>query len=99
MLDALTKSGSTNSSSLKRPNSFKIYPNPAKDELFFSAINHNGTNRIDIRDITGNLIKSIDNKAVSSETCRIDIAGMKKGMYLLSVTNGEKTVTGKFLVE
>ncbi len=99
MLDALTKSVTTNSSSLKNPNSFKIYPNPAKEELFFSSDSFNQETRIDIRDITGRLIKSFYSEPVATEIHRIDIKGMRQGMYLLSASNNGKTVTGKFLVE
>ncbi len=99
MLDALTKSGTTNSSLIKIPNSFKIYPNPAKDELFFFSDNFSGVTKIDIHDITGRLIKSIYSESVATEISRIKIGEMKQGMYLLSASNNGKTVTGKFLVE
>jgi aryl-phospho-beta-D-glucosidase BglC (GH1 family) len=99
MLNALTKSGTTNSSSLKERGSFKIYPNPAKDELFFSVKDFNGATKIYISNITGSLIKSFNSEAVKTEFNRIDIAGLKQGMYFLIASNNGKTVTGKFLVE
>lgn len=99
MLDALTKSGTTNSSMLKERGSFKIYPNPAKDELFFLSDNLNGVTKINILDISGRLIKSIYSESVAAEISRINISGMTEGMYLLSASNNGKTVTCKFLVE
>lgn len=99
MLDALTKSGTTNSSSLKKTDSFKIYPNPAKDELFFSSGNLSGATLFEIRDITGRILKAFDTETVTNEIARLDISGMKPGMYLLSAKSNGNAVSGKFLVE
>lgn len=99
MLNALTKSGTTNTSSLKCPDSFKIYPNPAKAELYFSAKDFNGATKIYIWDISGSLIKFFKSETVSTEFSRIDISGMNQGIYFLTASNNGKTVSGKFLVE
>jgi aryl-phospho-beta-D-glucosidase BglC (GH1 family) len=99
MLDALTKSGTTLATGLKKQNLFKLYPSPAKDNLFLSVEEFNGTTKIEIRDITGRLIKSILTETMAAEITQIDITGMKPGMYLLSATNNRKQITGKFLVE
>jgi aryl-phospho-beta-D-glucosidase BglC (GH1 family) len=99
MLDALTKSGTTNSSSFKSKTPFQIYPVPANNQLFFSADNFSGSTKIEIRDLTGRSLQIFNIETVGSEITRIDIAGMKSGIYLLSATNKDKRVTGKFLIE
>jgi aryl-phospho-beta-D-glucosidase BglC (GH1 family) len=99
MLDALTKSGTTNSSRLERQNPFKLYPIPANDKLFFSSNEFNGTTRFEIRDITGRILKTFNTEILANETTRLDISAMKPGIYLLSAKNNGNTVTGKFLVE
>jgi aryl-phospho-beta-D-glucosidase BglC (GH1 family) len=99
MLDALTKSGTTGSMLLDRQDSFKIYPIPAKNKLLFSSIDCVGTVRFEIRDITGRILKTINTETLTNETTRLDISGMKPGMYLLSAKNNGITVTGKFLVD
>ncbi len=99
MLDALTKSGTTNATGLKKQNLFKLYPSPAKDNLFLSAENFSGTTKIEIRDITGRLIKSIFTETIAAEITKLDVSGMNPGLYLLSATNNGKQITGKFLVE
>jgi hypothetical protein len=99
MLDALTKSGSTGSTLLERQDSFKIYPVPANNRLLFSSIDFMGTTRFEIRDITGRILKTVNAETSANETTRLDISGMKPGMYLLSAKNNGNTVTGKFLLE
>lgn len=99
MLDALTKSGTTNSSSFKTKNSFQLYPNPAKNELFFSAKEISGLTKIEIRDLTGRSLQIFNIETNVSDIARLDIAGMKPGIYLLMATNKDKRFTGKFLVK
>ena len=99
MLDALTKSGTTYSPVLQKPNQFKIFPVPAKNELFFASDNLSGSTKIEIRDLTGRLIKTLYNETCASEISRINIAGMKRGIYFLIAINDGKTISGKFLVE
>lgn len=99
LLDALTKSGVTATESLKKLNTFKLFPVPAKNELYFSSDVFNGTAKFEIRDITGRILKTITTETTGNENNSLNISGLKPGMYLLSATNKGKTVTGKFLVE
>lgn len=99
MLDALTKSGTTDAVQFRKKNLFKLFPVPAKNELFFSADDFNGPTKIEIRDITGRILNTFNTKTVANEITRFDISGMKPGIYLLSATNKGKVITGKFLVE
>jgi hypothetical protein len=99
MLDALTKSGVTDAATFKKQSTFRIFPVPAKNELYFSADSFNGALKIEIRDITGRILKTFNTEIAGNEKTRLDISGMKPGMYLLSAANNGKTITGKFLVE
>jgi len=99
MLDALTKSGTTSAAKLKKPYLFKLYPSPANDNLFLSVDDYNGSTKIEIRDITGRLIKSVSTEMAAAEITKLDVSGMKPGLYLLSAANNGKQITGKFLVE
>lgn len=99
MLDALTKSGVTDAATFKKQSTFRIFPVPAKNELYFSADSFNGTLKIEIRDITGRIIKTFNTEIAGNGKTRLDISGLKPGMYLLSAANNGKTITGKFLVE
>lgn len=99
MLDALTKSGTTNSSSFKTKNDFQIYPIPANNELFFSADNFNGMTKFEIRDIFDRLQNVFNIEIIGSDIVKLDLNEMKPGIYLLSATNNNKRFTAKFLVE
>jgi len=99
MLDALTKSGTTSTSVIKKPNHFKLFPIPAKDVLFFSSDNISGMTKFEIRDIAGRLQNVFNIEIIGSDIAQLDINGMKAGIYLLTVTNNDNHFTGKFLVE
>ena len=99
MLDALTKSGTTNNTALKNQNTFKLYPVPAKDKLFLYTEDLSGTAKIEIWDITGRNLKTFNIEVEERNNTSINISGLKSGMYLLSVTGRSKGFTSKFLVE
>ena len=99
MLDALTKSGTTSTSVIKKQNHFKLFPVPAKDVLYFTSDDISGMTKFEIRDNAGRLIKSMFTETIATEITCLDISGMKPGMYLLSASNNGKKITGKFLVE
>ncbi len=99
MLDALTKSGTTSTSVIKKPNHFKLFPIPVKDVLFFSSDDFNGMTKFEIRDIAGRLQNVFNIEIIGSDIAQLDINGMKAGIYLLTVTNNDNHFTGKFLVE
>ncbi len=99
MLDALTKSGTTSTSNIKKQNHFKIYPVPAKDVLFFSSGDFKGMTKFEIRDMAGRLQNVFNIEITGSDIAKLDITGMKTGIYLLSVTNNDNHFTAKFLVE
>ena len=99
MLNALTKSGTTSTSVIKKQNHFNLFPVPAKDVLFFSSDDISGMTKFEIRDIAGRLQKVFNIEIIGSDIAKLDINGMKAGIYLLSVTNNENHFTGKFLVE
>ncbi|TNF41983.1 MAG: T9SS type A sorting domain-containing protein [Bacteroidetes bacterium] len=99
MLDALTKSGTTSTSVIKKQNHFKLFPVPAKNVLFFSSNDFRGITKFEIRDMAGRMLKTFKLESTETETITIDISGIKSGLYILSATNREKVFTSKFLVE
>jgi hypothetical protein len=99
MLDALTKSGTTSTSVIKKQNHFKLFPVPAKNVLFFSSNDFRGITKFEIRDMASRMLKTFKLESIETETITIDISGIKSGLYILSATNREKVFTSKFLVE
>jgi len=98
MLDALTNSGTTNTTEIKKQSSFKVYPVPAKSNLNFAVESFSGKTNIKIINLTGQTLKSFNAETFDSNV-QIDISGLNPGMYIISATNNGKIITGKFLVE
>jgi aryl-phospho-beta-D-glucosidase BglC (GH1 family) len=99
MLDALTKSGTTGTSEISKQNTFKLYPVPAKDVLYLNSKNLAGITKIEIWDIAGRNIKTFNVEVEENKATRLDIRGMKSGMYLLTASAKTSSFTGKFLVK
>ena len=72
---------------------FKIYPNPANDFINIETLN-NETVGVKIYDITG---KYTYEKAGVHSGERIDIQFLRKGMYVVEVTNNQSTSISKFI--
>jgi aryl-phospho-beta-D-glucosidase BglC (GH1 family) len=99
MLDALTKSGITFSELRFQKNSLKIYPSPANNELFFISEEFNGNIQVQIRNISGRLVKNINLEQFGNGIARIDIAELKSGIYLISAEIAGRLFTSKFVVK
>ncbi|UBM62999.1 T9SS type A sorting domain-containing protein [Candidatus Sulfidibacterium hydrothermale] len=74
--------------------SVKLYPNPVKDRLSVQLDNSITDAVIRLYDLTGHLIlmKTVDNRFV-----QIDMSGLKKGFYLLRISNDRESVTRKLI--
>ncbi|MEO9571777.1 MAG: S8 family serine peptidase [Polaribacter sp.] len=72
-------------------NTFKMYPNPAKD-LLNVRLATEGDNSFRIIDITGKTIKS---GSISKQS--INIANLKTGIYLIEINDGEEIIIEKFV--
>ena len=79
--------------------SFGIYPNPAKGEFFIKAAPTvgNATLKVEILDMNGKLIKSLERKKNSSDS--ISTKGLVKGTYLVVITENGKSNAEKLIVE
>ncbi|MFW5877705.1 MAG: T9SS type A sorting domain-containing protein, partial [bacterium] len=76
---------------LKENASFKVYPNPASDQITVALSNEvNGAVDISIYDLSGRVVKSeIVIKATRNYESVIDISGFDKGMYMIKVKQGD----------
>ena len=73
-----------------------VYPNPAQDKLNIALGNAGKTiSNMEIFDIQGKLIKVLELKSLNSQTS-IDIADLRKGVYILKLTSNEGIITRKF---
>jgi len=70
-----------------------IFPNPASDYLYIkNAANFS----IDIYDILGGKIRT---EFITSNDHKINLNGIKKGLYILSFTNGKTTFTERIIIK
>ncbi|PZU87222.1 MAG: metalloprotease [Chryseobacterium sp.] len=79
--------------------SFGIYPNPAKGEFFIKTAPTvgNETIKIEVLDMNGKLVKSLERKKNSSDS--ISTKGLAKGTYLVVITENGKSSGEKLIVE
>ncbi len=68
---------------------FKIYPNPCADHFMFldAGSNEFSNAQLSITDVLGREIKKLVNTNAESEIIKIDLEGVAKGYYFLSVSN------------
>jgi len=73
-----------------------LYPNPAQQSL---TISYNGVlkhPKVEIFNLEGRLIKSIDNKT-NIKKLMVDVSSLSNGVYLLRLEDKEKAITKKFI--
>lgn len=68
-----------------------IYPNPATDKLFTEGIN--GKAYVSVRDLAG---KMISHEEIADLKAGIPVAHLPAGTYILTIMQGNKTITARF---
>lgn len=71
---------------------YDIYPNPVTNKLTISGIND--VNRIEIFDISGRVVKSVE---VASEKVSMNLSDLQSGVYIISLHNKKGIQTAKFI--
>ncbi len=101
-VDTFTRERGTNVKNVaSNENGLVIFPNPANDKVsvMVNATNSNNA-QINIIDIKGAIVKSMDNKLVSGvNVVELSVADLPKGMYFVQVTSNEGTSTKKLVIE
>jgi hypothetical protein len=77
----------------KKLQDIKIYPNPARDYLIVSNLQH--LQHINIQDFTGKHIWSSDFSG--EETVTIPVSKWADGLYIISIQTSDKVITRKFI--
>ncbi|NAY92035.1 T9SS type A sorting domain-containing protein [Muricauda sp. JGD-17] len=73
---------------------FKMYPNPAYGEEVYITTETNGSKQIKIFDVFGDVVLT---ERISTNT--LNISRLVPGVYVLQVTEREKTMTRKLVVK
>jgi parallel beta-helix repeat protein len=79
----------------------RIYPNPVAGQsvlLLESALFSNKKTMIYLRDITGKTL-SVQPEFFSGDTLPLKFGPMPKGIYILSITDGQQTQQGRLVVQ
>lgn len=71
-----------------------IFPNPSTSEIFIKGFNAKGELHYKIFNISGKLLK----EDVLNENMSINISDLPNGTYILSTSDGKKTLAGKFSI-
>jgi parallel beta-helix repeat protein len=80
-------------------NSFKIYPNPAKDHVNISLGTDTKVTNITIHDLSGQLVQRVDPYlARDGETFSFALQHMAQGVYLVSVWSVDEVINKQRLV-
>lgn len=71
-----------------------LYPNPTTGTVILSGLN--GSSRISVYDITGQLLQE---NVVSANTTSLELAGYKAGLYLVKVQQGSQVIVKRLVKE
>ena len=74
---------------------FICYPNPVSDKLSIHFKNSKNNHQINIYDVSGRVIKSVYHQGIGDK--EISMAGLAKGVYLLKISDDNKTQITKVL--
>jgi hypothetical protein len=90
-------SGGTGNKAIESTNfSTLIYPNPTEGRLY---VENSSSDKLSykIYSISGRLVGSRQN--ITDSRADVDLSTLTKGMYLISITTGEKTETHKVILK
>ncbi|MEH6680637.1 MAG: T9SS type A sorting domain-containing protein [Sediminicola sp.] len=73
---------------------FKLYPNPAFEDVVYVTTKNNGTKDIIVYDIFGEVV--LRDRIASNS---LNISQLIAGVYVLSITENSKTMTRKLVVK
>ena len=83
----------TNTLKLKE-NDYKVFPNPATEELFIQT-SFEGLKQIEIISTEG---KKVYTKTKNGNLIKINTIGLNKGIYILKISDNKSTVVRKVLI-
>ncbi|BEH00102.1 phosphodiester glycosidase family protein [Bacteroides sedimenti] len=79
---------------------FRIYPNPATEGVVYALVSDDNSQptRIELYDLSGKLMRSVNIKKVGSDEIRFSLQGISSGTYLIKLCNGNKSEVVKLVV-
>ena len=86
----------TSSNEIYNVNSFRIYPNPARNEIYISGKKMKSELTLRIYNMSGKIVKEF--KGLSGFPQSVDIANLDAGIYYLSLESGVQPMGVKKLI-
>ena len=77
---------------------FRLYPNPAKEQVVVETSGINGITEITICDTTGETVQSIQVNGSSTKTS-IDVSALTPGIYIVRIQSGNTIQTNQLIKE
>jgi hypothetical protein len=91
---SITRMAASGITNVDAANKISISPNPAQNTISINGINLTNC-KIQITNTVGQVF---NNDVIATNSKSIDISSLANGVYLLSITNQEQTITKKFIV-
>lgn len=76
-------------------NDFKTYPNPATDNLSLKLKNNIDNATLKIISLTGQTV--FEKQNISGTDFSLDVTNLSTGLYIVLITDGDKTLNAKFI--
>jgi hypothetical protein len=92
-IDFIVPLGNVGISENPRMTNFNLYPNPAGDQL--TVDNIDGVNKIEVFNVMGEVVKSINNLSTAAVTIRT--SDLTSGVYFITLYNENDVQTTKFI--
>lgn len=76
---------------------FRLFPNPAKESLTVSLESESpGTYQISLYNVTGKMVKTI---STNRQKTKMQVSGLSKGLYLITIRQGQMQKSKKLIIE
>ena len=76
----------------------RLYPNPAKDQVTIETSGINKPMTININDLTGMILKSV-NVANNIQKTTLDVNGIAKGFYIVNISGNNQIFNQKLVID
>ncbi|ADX68776.1 T9SS-dependent M36 family metallopeptidase [Weeksella virosa] len=76
--------------------SLYMFPNPAKDMVYFADENLGNSIKIEVSDVTGKSVMNAELK-VKANRAEFDTSSLSKGLYILKITTNKEVTTKKLI--
>jgi hypothetical protein len=76
----------------------ELYPNPAEDKLFLSS-DKEGSLNIQLNEASGRLVRQWTREKVIGEALELDLSGLSKGLYIISVSKDKQSYKERLLID